>query len=356
MNINYEKRNNEYSNKIILDASKSNILILGKASNYNERCVVINPMNADNAYKLYGDSELSRAYKLAQSITKDINIYTVNCRTYDDFKTTAEKTLHYNFNFFIPIGLNLEDKFFNVPTKKDEYYFNYFLFLVEQYNSITTIISTGNNSKDYLDIDSYLKYSTDSIDKYFKESLLNNDDKTLLTKNASDLIYILNNLKDIEYANVILGAQLANKQYTTYPVEQSYNTIFDIDKRDMQNDNIVYHKYNYLTEKVSIENLINMRLEPDIYKNVLVDSVIKDTIREISLDEYRGKLYNAYVKIQIENKAKKKLNSLVGKFFKSYELIDVGFVKTEQTAGYIYIELSITPYGFMESISMVLEV
>ena len=42
--------------------------------------------------------------------------------------------------------------------------------------------------------------------------------------------------------------------------------------------------------------------------------------------------------------------------FKKYEIKSIGFVKTEATAGYIYIELSIMPYGFMEYISVIMEV
>ena len=41
---------------------------------------------------------------------------------------------------------------------------------------------------------------------------------------------------------------------------------------------------------------------------------------------------------------------------KNYEIKNVGFVKTEDTAGYIYIELLIMPYGFMEYIDVVMEV
>lgn len=356
MNTNYEKINNEYSNKIQLDENKSNILILGKAENYNERCVVINPITIKNAVDVYGDSELSRAYANAVSITKDINVYTVNCKTYDDFKIVAENILHYNFNYFIPIGLKFEDTFYNPIERRNEYYVNYFINLIELYNSITTIITTGDNSKNYEDIDSYLKYTKKSLSDYYNNCLLSINDKMLLEKNASDLIYVINNLKDIEYSSVILGAQLSLKQYTSYPREQDFTTIFDIDKRDLKNCDVAYHKLNYLTNKVSIENLVNLRLSQDIYKNVLIDSVIKDTLRELTLDEYRGKLYNAYIKIKIKSKVEKTLNELVGKYFKSYKLIDVGFVKTEQTAGYIYIELSIVPYGFMESIGIMLEV
>ena len=42
--------------------------------------------------------------------------------------------------------------------------------------------------------------------------------------------------------------------------------------------------------------------------------------------------------------------------FKNYEIKNIGFVKTADTSGYIYIELLIMPYGFMEYIDVVMEV
>ena len=89
-----------------------------------------------------------------------------------------------------------------------------------------------------------------------------------------------------------------------------------------------------------------MRLYEDVYKNALIDTLIKSILRLLDFDKYKGRLYNAYIKLQIERSVKDTLDDLKG----------IYFVKTEDTAGYIYIELLIMPYGFMEYIDVVMEV
>ena len=99
-----------------------------------------------------------------------------------------------------------------------------------------------------------------------------------------------------------------------------------------------------------------MRIYEDVYKNALIDSLIKFVFRLLDLNKYRGRLYNAYIKLQIEQTIKVTLDRIKGSYFKDYKIKNIGFVKTEDTAGYIYIELLIMPYGFMEYITTVMEV
>ena len=118
----------------------------------------------------------------------------------------------------------------------------------------------------------------------------------------------------------------------------------------------IYFKYNYMTENTSIENLVNCRTTRDIYKNAMIDMIIKKVIKVMDLNEYKGKLYNAYTKLQISNKITNVLKPYINKLFKSYELINIGFVKTGPSFGYIYIELSIIPFGSIEELKVVMEV
>ena len=179
---------------------------------------------------------------------------------------------------------------------------------------------------------------------------------SLYRKNGSDIIFVINNLVDIPYANAILAAQLSLDDFTEYPENVDYITYYDIDKLDQKNNSYAYHNYNHLTKSTSIDNLVNMRLYEDVYKNALIDTLIKSILRLLDFDKYKGRLYNAYIKLQIERSVKDTLDDLKGIYFKNYEIKNVGFVKTEDTAGYIYIELLIMPYGFMEYIDVVMEV
>ena len=144
-------------------------------------------------------------------------------------------------------------------------------------------------------------------------------------------------------------------QYANYGMI-NYKTYYDIYKTDVKNTSCAYHKFNHLTNKSSIDNLVNMRLYEDVYKNALIDTMIKSIFRMLDFDKYKGRLYNAYIKLQIQNTAKSTLESMKGQYFKNYEIKNIGFVKTADAAGYIYIELLIMPYGFMEYINVVMEV
>lgn len=355
--ITYEKKAINYQNIDKFDSTKNNILLIGKADTYKERCNVINPRGKYNAGSLYGvNSELYNAYCQCYAITNEYNIFTANCRTYLDFLNVMDLTLHYNFTYVVPMGIKLDDTFYNEETGKYEYYVDYFMYLIEEYQSITTIIMTGNHAKDYDNIDDFLEYNNKALRDYFTHLAKNNDDYNLYQKNGSDIIYVINNLDGPLYANAVLAGQLAIDDYTKYPNNINYLTRFDIERTDGLDSSCVYHKYNYLTNDTSIENLVNMRLYEDVYKNALIDAVIKKVFRSLNLDKYRGRLYNGYIKQQIEHSAKANLDIMKNVYFKNYQIKNVGFVKTEATAGYIYIELSIMPYGFMEYINVIMEV
>lgn len=357
MNINYEKRESNFTLVSKFDHTKNNILLLGKADTYEQRCAVINPRGKKSAVDLYGiNSELYNAYSACIDVTEEYNVFTVNCRTYLDFLTVMESVLHYNFSYVVPMGIRLEDTFYNPSSKKYEYYIDYFLYLIEEYQSITTIIMTNNHAKDYDDIDKYLRYCKKSFNDYYKHMVADNNNYVLFEKNGSDMLYVLNNLKDVKYANAVLAAQLSVENYTMYPKNVSFEPYYSFDKNDISNYSFCYHKYNHLLNSTSIDNLVNLRLADDVYKNALIDTMIKCVLRKLNLDKYKGRLYNAYIKLQIQNSLEVELDSMIGLYFKDYKINNVGFVKTEMTSGYIYIELSVMPYGFMDYINVVMEV
>ena len=134
MNINYEKRDSTYYTIDKFDPTENNILLLGKSNKQIERRNVINPRGEYNARVLYGsDSELYKAYCECLSITKKYNIFTCNCVTYSDFLNVMDLVLHYNFSFVVPMGIKMEDTFFNEESNQYEYYIDYFMYLIEDY-------------------------------------------------------------------------------------------------------------------------------------------------------------------------------------------------------------------------------
>ena len=113
---------------------------------------------------------------------------------------------------------------------------------------------------------------------------------------------------------------MSQDDFTKYPENVEYITYYDIDKSDVKNNSFAYHNYSYLTKNTSIENLVNMRIYEDVYKNALIDSLIKFVFRLLDLNKYRGRLYNAYIKLQIEQTIKVTLDSIKGTCFKDYKI------------------------------------
>lgn len=352
MDIRYEKVNYTYDKYIKLDTSKKNILILGRGNTKNERNNIINPINIDNAYQIYGDSELYRAYYDAYNITKMSNIYTVNCYSTDDLITIIDKIYQYDFNYIVPIGINFNDKIFNAETQESEYYITYILNILYQANSLSTLIITDKHAEAYEDMDHFLYEQEKITRKYLNELKTNNSNDI-----GQNLIFVLNMLEDIEYSNIILAAMLSMNDSSKYLDDININPVFDIDNNDIsENCNFAYFKYNYLLEKTNVENLLTFRIINDIYKKALINELIKTILRILDLNEFKGKIYTSYINLQIKSKIINYLKPYDKKIFKSYSLKNIRFVKLNVNTGYIYIELSIVPYDTLESLNIVMEV
>ena len=111
-----------------MDKSKRNILIIAKGESDSKRKIILNPVEPKTARMLYGEnSELYAAYQVAYDITKDSNVYTVNCRTYTDFIEISDILIQYDFDFIVPVGFYLGDKFYNPVTNKMINYISYYL-------------------------------------------------------------------------------------------------------------------------------------------------------------------------------------------------------------------------------------
>lgn len=354
MSIRYEKINRQYDRYIKLDTSKKNIILLGSGSTRNERCNIINPSTIDNAAYLYGEnSQLYKAYKDAYSITNMPNIYTVNCYTLDDYINIISKIVQYDFNFIVPLGINFREILYSSDINEEKYYSSIVLEAIYQTESLSTLIMTDYHASDYEDIDYYLTDQKNIVSKFISK----NNNYDILNNSGSNLIFTLNMLEGIEKANVIIAALLSINDSSKYIDPINYKPIYDIDSHDLPSYcNYVYFKYNYLNNNTTAENLVNFRLTDDVYKKVLIDELIKQVIRILDLNEFKGKIYTKYVDLQIKASVINKLKPYDKKIFKSYTLKDIRFVKLNANTGYIYIELSIVPYDSFENVNIVMEV
>lgn len=352
MNINVNSSN--ISNEIKAINNNKKILIAGPAlSNYKAREIIL-PAGKNEMLNTFGQSELYKAYELLDSLGVN-NVYVSNCYNRSDYIRLIDKIIHYDFDYFIPIDLYLSDKFYNPLIDKTQYYAEYFLEQFAVVNSLTTIIMTEKHASLYEDFDQFV-VSMAQIELEFKNEF-EYEKSTFLDSYGNNLNFVYNNLNNIPYANVAVGALYVLRDYAKYFMPLSgVSVVFDLDYNDVQGLRAMYFKTNYYIGNTTLENPMNFKKNNDIYSNALIDDVIKRAIKTIDLEEYKGKLYNQYTAIQIETQVTKALNSMKGKLFKEYTINRVGFKKTDSTSGYIIIDYSFVPYGTLESINVVMGV
>lgn len=338
------------NNKYRLDKSKRNILLIGKAETNNKQRTILNPLTVSTAKSLYGNSELYRAYEVARTITNDSNIYTANCQLITDFIELIDDIVHYDFDFIVPIDIFLRDTFTEPKAETYQYFLSYYLESLGAKDNTAIIVATDYRSTLYDSIDSYLKEEKQVLNKFM------NTNAMTLSKYGNNIVFVLNNFEDCEFANVVLAASLSSYDFKSYPVNIKYSCYFDLDSFDLGNNNMCFYKYHEHAKESSIEQLNNLRLVSDIYKNVLIDLLIKYVVKQLDMSEFNGSLYTPYTMIKINNKTKKILGDLEGEVFKGYSINDIYYNKIAINFGDIIIDISIVPYGLLDKINICIEV
>lgn len=352
MNINVSSNNIPQEIKDLNNTKK--ILIIGGALSDLKAREILIPSGKEDALSLYGNSELYNAYCLLFDLGVE-TIYTANCFYESDYIRIIDKIIHYDFDYLIPIGIYLSDKFYNPLNDKDEYYISYMLEQLSTVNSLTTIIATERHASLYEDFDSYTFDMANKELDFFNFHIA--EKTSLLEDYGNNLNFVYNNLKEIPYSNVVLGALYCTRDYANYFNSLTDMSVeFDINNTDIYGLKAMYFKFNYYTKDITIENAFNFKKTNDIYSNALIDDVIKRTIKSIDLSVYKGRLFNPYISIQIESEIVKKLNSLKGKLFKQYKIEKIAFKKTDPSAGYIVVNYSIVPFGTLENINIIMGV
>ena len=346
--INYTTTIRNRSNNI--NRSKRNILLIGHGTKNEKAKIIINPINIENAKSIYGNSELYSAYKYAKEITNDDNIYTVNCPLHTDFIEIIDSLVHYNFDFIVPLNIYLQDTFVNPITNKITYFSSYYLERLGKTGNQTTLIMTDRPSYLYDDIDIYLRDMNKIIEDY------KNKNSELLNVYGNNLIFILNNLIDNEYSNVLLAASLSACDFTEYPTNIRYKTYFDIDYSDATNKVMCFYKYHPISNYSSIEQLLNFRPVDDVYKKILIDILVKHVVKQLDLSEFNGTLYNPYIKVRIDTKVNKIMSNMKNIVFQDYKIKSIAFEKVDIGVGNIIIDISIVPFSLLEKINILLEV
>lgn len=339
-----------------LDLNNS-LLIIGKANNNNLSEEILKAKNIKEIYETFGDSELTRAaeYALNQGLGE---IYLYNTYETENYLTIADKFIHYDFSYIVPIGIHISDSFYNPITKTNMLYADFYVSSLAE-DTCSTVIMTDRHAELYEDLDNYLLSMEDliaNIKTKYQSTSLSTSTNSSNTNKWTNLIFVSNMLRNVEYSNIRLACELIKCTPGYYPSSISEKAVYDYDSFDFSQNDMCYFKNNILSSGCSIENLLNMRVAQDAYKSVIVDMVIKYIRRNLDLSNYSGGFYTKYTKIKIGNEIRSFMNKITGVMIKNYSIKSIDFVLTGPNVGNVLIETEITPRGTFESIQINLEV
>ena len=328
----------------------NSLLIIGPADNNNLSGEIIKVTNIEEIESVFGySSKLTKAtrYAFLNNVEK---IYIYNTYETDKYINVASHFKHYRFNYIVPIDINIRDEFYNPVSKKMVTYAEFYLDNLSD-DSMSTIIMTDKHADLYYNLDDYILEMESIIEKVKRKSVaLGTYDKW------TNMIFVCNMLKDIDYSNISLATSLAITEIGKYPKSIKEKPVYDYDAFDIRNKDICYFKENLLTEDTTVENLVNMRTTKDVYKAVMVDEIIKYIKRNLDLSEFIGTKMTRFTEIYIANEIRGFMNKIDGKVIKNYNIKSIDFVLTGPNVGNILIETEITPKGTFESLNINLEV
>lgn len=335
---------NSLNRRSVETNDENSLLIIGKGeSAYRSNEIVKFDYIEDVEYSFGEDSELTLAYKEAYSIGAR-NIYLCNCYKYTDYVQALNLIASNEYTYITPL-FNFSDTI--VTNDNNEYY------LAELYSNIlgdklSQLFITDRHASLYEDINHYI-LEMNKINKDFKESTYEK------LPYGDNLCFVLNILQKYNFANVTLASILVQSDLRYYPQMDVGDVIFDINNKDVSGQEITYFAYDNLA-KTSIENFLNYCPKQCPEKYVPINLIKQIISRKLDFSEYAGALYNAYMKIRIENKTNTIMSQFTGKLIEKYTINRIDAVKYEDQRISIYIYLSIKPYNSIENIDITLEV
>ena len=325
--------------------SHNSLLIVGKGDSEYQNIKIVYPKNTEEVEETFGiDSQLTMAYKEAKQIGAE-EVYLCNCYRFSDYINALDLIAQNDFAYIAPL-FDFSTTFINPLDNKETY-------LVELYSDtlnecFSNIFFTDKHASLFEDIDHYLR-TMKGINYNFKDEAFNR------LINGENMCFVLNNLSNYKYGNVVLAALIAQSNLRDYPQKNLGEVVFDINNNDLFDHELIYFSYDDLAN-TTVDNLQNYYIKPAPEK-MLLNSIIKNLINaSLDYDQFTGKLISSYTKIQIENYTKEVLQKFTGKIIEKFKLIEVQYEKVAPGEIGINIYISIKPYNSIEEIDMTVEV
>jgi hypothetical protein len=333
VNLVHSKNSTSFQKKVDINR---NILIIGRGASDYKLNEVVYYDQVSTVEELYGNSELSRAFKKAKDMDVK-NVFVANVKIPSDYIGLIDIIKQYDFAFIVPISIKFSDVDVDLSNLygRDMTYIEYFLEEIGD-NTRSLLVVTDNHASMYENIDSFIMDMSKKIAQ-FKNSAMRS------LRNGRSLCFVANNLKNSNYANLELACALSTCKYSDYPSYDFGEAVFDIDESDID-----------ILE--SVENLKNFRTEFDASKIVVIDLAIKYIERQMDFSNFEGKFYSDYIKLEIYKKLSTLLQSMVGIVIRNYSIDSINFVNTEPGTGVIVNSFSVLPINSAEFLDLVMEV
>lgn len=339
----FNRTTNAYKNKSV---EHNSILLVGSGDTEYKNKSIVYPSSYSSMQELYGkESDLTLAYGEAKKCGAE-QVFVLNCRKFSDYIDVLSLIAQNDFAF-VCVLMDFSTTFIDPTTGTSRH-------LPELYsNSLTTcystVLFTDEHASLFEDIDHFLKEM-----KKINISFQNKSKEKL--KYGENLGFILNNLSDYNYANVVLASMIATNDLRNYPEKQLGDVVFDIVNEDLYGHEIIYHAYSSLVGS-TVENLQNYSSTNAPEKMLLIPIIKNRICMALDYEQYSGKLMNKFMKIQIEGYTKTVLQSFVGVLIETYSITDIQFIKTENSGEIdVIVFMNIKPYNSIETIQMSMEV
>lgn len=310
----------------------SNMLIIGKATVPANIGEISYETNYDDVVEKYGESDISRAFKIAQEYGCN-DIFVMNLRTSFHYLDCTDLLKDYDFTYIVPVSVYVSDTM-NDPYHNDIQY-SYVTYLLSKIsNSVncnSVIVATDKHASLYETMDDFIDEMNFNV-SYITDGSTNK-------MKLNNVIFVANNLKDTKYANVVLAASLCYAPLSQYPSGEYGDTVFDIDTWDGLKEVALFKPHT--NNSTTVENLLNLQKE-GATKIVYIDRIIKALQREIEFTEFIGKGYTEYRRLKIEEKLAKYLDTQIGVTIYDYNIDLVQGIIDRSNPGTVIVKCDFT--------------
>ena len=331
--------------EVIVD-KHSNLLIIGAAStDYSELSPSFESDPIAVAEKYGAESDLTKAFNLAQSLGVEY-IFLLNVRTHYDFLDLAEVINQYDFAYIAPIGIYISETF-NDPhdnNRKTSYYAYLMSKLSKQNESVFVV--TDQHASLFEDLDAFLEYMN-TVDREFIYGCYP-------SVNFENIILVANTLEDTNMANIYLAAALATTEVCYYPTVSVPPTVIRIDHTDEVGSWTYFQEHT--NRETTIENMLNHLVIGNPLKIVTISRIIKIIKRELDFSEFHGRLYSEYQRLLIAKKLERYLKKLVNYAIRDYRIDSVQAYKGLPGTVTVLNRFAVLPINCMEWIHIEKEV